>query len=123
MSRRIRVWAYVTASLVVLAWPFVWDFAFQWRLGRLFQTRTGAAQQAAEVFAMFTGGSLRSYSLARDWPFHAACVVFAARALWLLRRDRYMPGHCRRCGYNLTGLPELRCPECGEAFETRSDAR
>jgi len=24
---------------------------------------------------------------------------------------------CRRCGYNLHGLPENRCPECGKAFD------
>ena len=28
-----------------------------------------------------------------------------------------VPGHCRRCGYNLTGLTEARCPECGTGFE------
>ncbi len=26
------------------------------------------------------------------------------------------PGHCRKCGYNLRGLPEPRCPECGTRF-------
>jgi len=24
---------------------------------------------------------------------------------------------CRQCGYNLYGLPENRCPECGKAFD------
>lgn len=27
---------------------------------------------------------------------------------------------CRKCGYNLTGLAERRCPECGEPFRTVS---
>jgi hypothetical protein len=34
--------------------------------------------------------------------------------------------HCPTCGYNLTGLPENRCPECGSFFspaELRSLAR
>lgn len=26
------------------------------------------------------------------------------------------PGVCTRCGYNLRGLPERRCPECGTPF-------
>ena len=33
------------------------------------------------------------------------------------RRKRKKLGLCIRCGYNLKGLTELRCPECGEAFE------
>ena len=26
----------------------------------------------------------------------------------------YPPGHCRRCGYNLTGNRTGACPECGQ---------
>ena len=26
------------------------------------------------------------------------------------------PTHCENCGYNLWGLPEPRCPECGQPF-------
>ena len=32
-------------------------------------------------------------------------------------RHRAKPGHCSKCGYHLTGLPEPRCPECGTEFE------
>ena len=30
--------------------------------------------------------------------------------------------HCTRCGYSLRGLPERRCPECGQPFEAKGDA-
>lgn len=29
---------------------------------------------------------------------------------------RTSPGFCVKCSYNLTGLTERRCPECGTAF-------
>ena len=53
------------------------------------------------------------------FPLYA---VFAAVAVPTLLVWRLLPkfprGHCRRCGYNLTGLTEARCPECGAGFES-----
>ena len=44
------------------------------------------------------------------------CIVLvASAALWWLDRRRIPAGHCRKCGYNLTGNGSGRCPECGEA--------
>ncbi|MCC7293091.1 MAG: hypothetical protein IT449_13605 [Phycisphaerales bacterium] len=40
----------------------------------------------------------------------------------LRRRYRRKRGLCLRCGYNLTGLPELRCPECGNEFTLAREA-
>ncbi|MHC4063107.1 MAG: hypothetical protein ACYSUI_01195 [Planctomycetota bacterium] len=34
----------------------------------------------------------------------------------LRRRRRRRKGLCLRCGYNLTGLPEPRCSECGKSL-------
>ena len=31
------------------------------------------------------------------------------------RRPFYPPGHCQKCGYNLTGNVSGVCPECGES--------
>ncbi|MFH1746134.1 MAG: hypothetical protein ABIG44_03715 [Planctomycetota bacterium] len=36
--------------------------------------------------------------------------------LWWLDRRNIPPGHCRKCGYNLTGNVSGVCPECGEAI-------
>jgi hypothetical protein len=50
-------------------------------------------------------------------------VAAAAVALWYYRRTgqriRRLEGHCATCGYDLRGLPEPRCPECGSPFTPR----
>ena len=32
---------------------------------------------------------------------------------WRRERERRAKGHCRRCGYDLTGNVSRVCPECG----------
>ncbi len=55
-------------------------------------------------------------------PFWMPVAVFGtppmlAFVLGPFRRAlRGKPGHCRKCGYCLTGLVEHRCPECGTGF-------
>ncbi|UCG15098.1 MAG: hypothetical protein JSV19_07345 [Phycisphaerales bacterium] len=45
------------------------------------------------------------------WAFGPGIVLL----FWSETRKR-MAGHCPGCGYNLRGLSEQRCPECGRAF-------
>jgi hypothetical protein len=42
-------------------------------------------------------------------------VAIPTAILWWRDRRRCIPpGHCRKCGYNLTGNVSGVCPECGE---------
>jgi hypothetical protein len=46
------------------------------------------------------------------WPLGVVCLALLVIAI---RRGRGpKPGHCRKCGYNLTGNVSGVCPECGE---------
>lgn len=51
------------------------------------------------------------------FPAWAPLVIGTAACVALrVCRPRLPPGHCKRCGYNLSGAVSDRCPECGEAF-------
>lgn len=53
-------------------------------------------------------------------PLWIPATLFLAAAAWNWRRGRgFPPGHCARCGYDLTGNVSGRCPECGTACESR----
>jgi hypothetical protein len=41
-------------------------------------------------------------------------VALPTGLLWWRDRRPIAPGHCRKCGYNLTGNVGGVCPECGE---------
>jgi hypothetical protein len=46
-------------------------------------------------------------------------IIGLAVGAYSIHRGRIgpKPGYCEKCGYNLKGLPESRCPECGTRFE------
>jgi 4-amino-4-deoxy-L-arabinose transferase-like glycosyltransferase len=47
----------------------------------------------------------------------------AAASLWWLDRHRVRPGHCWKCGYDLTGNVSGQCPECGTAVASHGRER
>ncbi|MCC6427460.1 MAG: hypothetical protein IT435_11635 [Phycisphaerales bacterium] len=52
------------------------------------------------------------------WMFTAASLLPAALLWW--QDHRTQPGHCRRCGYDLSAVVGEVCPECGTG--RRSDS-
>ncbi len=58
---------------------------------------------------------VRAYSWSVAVPFWLPFAVCAGPTayLWWRRGRRIPPGHCRNCGYNLTGNVSGRCSECG----------
>ena len=81
-------------------WQVVWDMAgpFMWK---------------PSVRKLLPSGTLLMLVL----PLWIPLLVLALPTAWLFQRDRRPPpGHCAKCGYNLHGLTEPRCPECGTGF-------
>ncbi len=77
----------------------------------------GMTSLIANPFGMglseFSGGP---YSIPLWIPF--AALAAPTGMVCILGRRRPKPGHCRRCGYNLTGNTSGICPECGEPTAT-----
>ena len=60
------------------------------------------------------------------WTLNAVFVLptlyISLGAVHWLRLRRIPPGHCKRCGYNLTGNVSGVCSECGEPCKTNASA-
>jgi hypothetical protein len=113
-------WVAYVLGLSLCSWPLR-RYATAWRVG----------------FAGWCIGGLLGFALASPWPpdrVHIASLVLSlvwfggtsiavlSALVWL--HNRYRPplraGHCVRCGYDLRGLADPRCPECGTPFSTEA---
>lgn len=104
-------------ALLALGLAFVHMVASVYLVMQVFALREGGQPEATTVFIDFaTGFPLVQLGLN---PFVNAIVrgvVIAAGIAFvrsLLRKPTSLPGHCRACGYNLTGNVSGICPECG----------
>jgi hypothetical protein len=60
--------------------------------------------------------SLQRPLLVLIFPFAGNILTFGVIVFFALSRLRGTERTCDRCGYMLQGLPDPRCPECGEPF-------
>jgi hypothetical protein len=51
-------------------------------------------------------------------PLWIWLLVIGAPTVYLWRSNLESPGHCQRCGYDLTGNVSGTCPECGQPVQT-----
>lgn len=66
---------------------------------------------AGEVLGLFRWGRLFTYSAL---GVSLVAILRLFEKIILVDRRAFT---CRQCGYNLKGLPEARCPECGTPFD------
>ncbi len=72
---------------------------------------------AMEVLRLYTLGRLVSYSA---MAVSLLLMLYLFEKIILLDRRAFT---CKHCGYDLHGLPEPRCPECGNAFDPHERGR
>lgn len=120
----------VTAIFVVVYWIGLWRSSVNWTQKR--QTLTACCVLYGVVGAAVLYGILRNVAEIPKEPaiLFSGCVFPVAFVLStvLLWRETPMERHlriasrgtdavsCPTCGYNMTGLREARCPECGLSF-------
>jgi uncharacterized paraquat-inducible protein A len=122
----------LTWGFVALYWCLLWRTGVQWDKRRIAGTLVSViGAVVAGVFAAVLSAS--AFSVGDGSGFGAFVGGIVAIMLWLIatiflwretaaERARRVVGStksaitCPTCGYNLTGLTESRCPECGSRF-------
>lgn len=101
--------------LVVLAASSSADYARSCRTQLL-----GGAWVLLTLFPVHPSVSLavlvRAYGIGYWMLLLGSILVTSGSVCALVRTSGRQPGHCQRCGYDLTGLSEARCPECGKPY-------
>ena len=87
-------------------------------------TRVRRAQAAGFGAAGVVGAAVAYYSHVLTAAPLAIATYLLFLSLIAQRETRVeAESRCARCGYDLRGLPEARCPECGRPFEPEEPIR
>lgn len=127
-------WAavFVSGGFASIYWLLLWHQVVRWTPRRI--VNTVAASMACVLAGLLAGVVL--HGSMGQWPEIEPCIILGgcvAVVLWLAvtvlvwretpreraERIRLMSSGavtCPHCGYNLTGLSQSRCPECGTTF-------
>lgn len=89
-----------------------------WSFGRQVDLDPTRLRWSQWIPSRSTTGALTTTTLPIS-PFVLISAILPSRALIIVLRRRpwRIKRRCVDCGYDLMGLPEPRCPECGRPFE------
>jgi hypothetical protein len=118
----VVVWAFVAVY-----WTLLWRRTVRWTARRIGFT---VAAAAAAVLPGVTGGALVSFDSESFGAFIGGVItvlfwLFCTVLIWQetrpervarLRARGDQTVVCPSCGYNLTGLRQTACPECGASY-------
>jgi len=117
----------VTALLAMTYWVLLWRQSVRWTPHRI--AKTGLAVLGCSFLALAIAAASRPPDRGVTITLAGACAVTVWVALTVLiwretpaeRAERIRQAapdvlSCPKCGYNMTGLHEARCPECGSRF-------
>jgi ssDNA-binding Zn-finger/Zn-ribbon topoisomerase 1 len=120
----------IMAPIFAVAWIAVWVSVIKWNAGRLLGTAVGfviACILGVGYFhAMAWSGSFNDeFNYVLAYMFWMASWITATALLWrtttreraIMRADTYAGiVLCPNCRYNLKGLRQTKCPECGSDY-------
>jgi hypothetical protein len=117
----------VTWGFFAIAWVAIWMRGVKWTPTR--KTLSISWPVISALVAMGVGFAFGTWQREAGYFFGSVTAplvwVFGTILIWretdAERKSRQRAAHadvitCPTCGYNLTGLSEARCPECGAKF-------
>jgi hypothetical protein len=118
----------LTCAFIVAYWLLLWRSSVQWNRRRVRMTYVAGA--AATVAGLGIGLALDAFqhdSTATYAGWTAIPLLWVTATIFIWRETPEERGLrltagvrdaviCPACGYNLTGLRDCRCPECGATF-------